>query len=104
MSVNAKMTAIADAIRGKTGGTSPLTLDQMAAQIASIASGGGGGDGLAYDMGEFVLDADTVFLITANGIPHQLGEMPDFVLTWTDDFADLSAYNGFTMHINSMLD
>lgn len=90
MSVNAKMTAIADAIRGQTGGTSPLNLDQMAAQIASIASGGGG---LVYDMGEFVLDADVSYLIPANGLPHQLGEMPDFVLIWTDDFADLSAEN-----------
>lgn len=42
MSVNEKMTAIADAIRGKTGGTEPLTLDQMATEIAGIQVGGGG--------------------------------------------------------------
>lgn len=36
MSVNSKMTAIADAIREKTGGTSTLTLDQMAVDIAGI--------------------------------------------------------------------
>lgn len=36
MSVNSKMTAIADAIRAKTGGTSTLTLDQMATDIAAI--------------------------------------------------------------------
>lgn len=36
MSVNEKMTAIADAIRERTGGTEPLTLDQMAAEIAEI--------------------------------------------------------------------
>lgn len=42
MSVNEKMTAIADAIRGKTGGTEPLTLDEMAAAISSIETGGGG--------------------------------------------------------------
>lgn len=41
MSVNSKMTAIADAIRGKTGGTNPLTLDQMATAIAGITAGGG---------------------------------------------------------------
>jgi hypothetical protein len=35
------MTAIADAIRGKTGGTNPLTLDQMATEIAGITGGGG---------------------------------------------------------------
>lgn len=37
------LTAIADAIRGKTGGADPLTLDQMPAEIASIQAGGGGG-------------------------------------------------------------
>lgn len=42
MSVHSKMTAIADAIRGKTGGTNPLTLDQMATAIAGIQTGGGG--------------------------------------------------------------
>lgn len=36
MSVNSKMTAIADAIRAKTGGTDTLTLDQMAQNIAAI--------------------------------------------------------------------
>ena len=37
-----KLTAIADAIRGKTGGTDALTLDDMPAAIASIQTGGGG--------------------------------------------------------------
>lgn len=41
MSVNSKMTAIADAIRGKTGKTDTLTLDQMATEIAGIETGGG---------------------------------------------------------------
>jgi hypothetical protein len=36
MSVNEKMTAIADAIRDKTGGTEPLTLDDMAAEIPKV--------------------------------------------------------------------
>lgn len=39
MSVNSKMTAIANAIRAKTGGTSALTLDQMATEIAGIQTG-----------------------------------------------------------------
>lgn len=91
MSVYSKMTAIADAIRGKTGGASPLTLDQMAEAIVGIQVGGGSGDGLAYDVGEFVLDADAKHLPVASGIPHALGETPDFVVVWTDDFADLSA-------------
>ena len=40
MSVNSAMTAIADAIRAKTGGTEPLTLAQMPSAIASIKGGG----------------------------------------------------------------
>lgn len=43
MSVSSKMAAIADAIREKTGGTDALTLDGMAAAIAGIEAGGGGG-------------------------------------------------------------
>lgn len=91
MALTDKLTDIADAIRGKTGKTEEMTLDQMPLEIAGIVSGGGGG--LAYDMGEFVLDADVVAIKTSNGIPHQLGETPDFVLVWTDEFSNLSAEN-----------
>lgn len=41
MALTDKLTAIADAIRGKTGGTDALTLDQMATEIAGIETGGG---------------------------------------------------------------
>lgn len=44
MSVFEKMTAIADAIRAKTGGTDALTLDGMAEAIAGIETDGGGYD------------------------------------------------------------
>lgn len=37
-----KLTAIADAIRGKTGKTEEMTLDQMVTEIAAIETGGGG--------------------------------------------------------------
>lgn len=40
MSVNEKMTAIADAIRAKTGGTEPLGLDAMAAAIPDVHAAG----------------------------------------------------------------
>ena len=46
MSVNSKMTAIADAIREKTGGTDALTLDGMAAAIPDVFSSG---EKSAYD-------------------------------------------------------
>lgn len=44
MSVVSKLTAIADAIRAKTGGTTEMTLDQMASAISGIQTGGGGID------------------------------------------------------------
>lgn len=40
MSINEKMTAIADAIRAKTGGTDALTLDGMAAAIPEVFAAG----------------------------------------------------------------
>lgn len=56
MSVNSKMTAIADAIRGKTGGTGKLNLDQMAIGVndvyqAGYNAGAGTGGGGNYDEG-----------------------------------------------------
>lgn len=44
MSVVSKLTAIADAIRAKTGGTTEMTLDQMATAISGIQTGSGGID------------------------------------------------------------
>ena len=41
MALTDKLTAIANAIRGKTGGTEAMTLDQMATEIAGIETGGG---------------------------------------------------------------
>ena len=42
MALTDKLTAIGNAIRGKTGGTDLLTLDQMATEISNISSSGGG--------------------------------------------------------------
>ena len=60
MSVDSKMTAIADAIREKGGTTDLLTLDGMAAAIAAIEAGGGGAsiDGYNVQAGTFVLAED----------------------------------------------
>ena len=41
MALTNKLTAIADAIRGKTGTTNTLTLDEMPTAISNISSGGG---------------------------------------------------------------
>ena len=55
MALTEKLKAIADAIRGKTGKTDGLTLDQMPTEIEGIQSGGGGGTGAEVyysDMGQ----------------------------------------------------
>ena len=39
MALTDKLTAIANAIRGKTGSTEPMTLDEMAVAIANITTG-----------------------------------------------------------------
>lgn len=43
MALTDKLKAIADAIRGKTGKTDGMTLDQMPEEIAGIETGGGTG-------------------------------------------------------------
>ena len=50
--LDGKLTAIADAIRGKTGGADALTLEQMAAAIAGISGGGGGDDSLLASLAD----------------------------------------------------
>lgn len=92
MALTDKLIAIADAIRSKGGTTDQLTLAGMVDAINAIQTGGGGA-GLAYDMGEFVFDADIAsssLWITENPIPHNLGETPDFILVWTDHWAGIS--------------
>lgn len=92
MALTDKLAAIADAIRGKTGGTELLTLDGMVDAINTIQTGSGG-TGLAYDMGEFILDADiksNSSSLINNPIPHNLGATPDFILVWTDHWAGIT--------------
>ena len=67
-----KLAAIADAIRGKTGGANALTLEQMVTEIAGIETGGGssGGNANTYS-GELITDAVTN--IYAAGLTLDLG-------------------------------
>lgn len=95
--LDAEMTSVANAIRAKTGNTDMLAWPNgFLAAIAEIT--GGGGAGLAYDMGEFVLDADVKAL--GLSLPHNLGEIPEFILVWTDDFAGLSEENPAAQQCN----
>lgn len=58
-----KLAAIADAIRGKTGKSDGLTLDQMATEIAGIEAGGGETFPQKIYETDFVMDES----VTANG-------------------------------------
>lgn len=42
MALTDKLTAIADAIRAKTGKSNTMTLDEMVTEISSISGGGSG--------------------------------------------------------------
>lgn len=86
--LDAGMTAVADAIRAKAGTTEAMVWpDGFKTTIEAIS--GGGGNGLSYDMGEFVLESDS------NGksgiyINHNFGERPEFILVWTDAYVGVT--------------
>lgn len=87
--LDAGMTVVADAIRAKAGTTEPLVWPNgFKAAIEAIS--GGGGTGLAYDMGEFVLEADNTGGSPYIYIAHNLGEKPGFILVWTDDYVGVT--------------
>ena len=64
MAITNKLTAIADAIRSKTGKTDTMTLEQMATEISNISVGGGtGGTGdttMSFDSATGVLTINEV--------------------------------------------
>ena len=70
MAITDKLSAIADAIRGKTGGTDKLTLDGMAQAIADIETGGGSGGGASGIYMAKITPAEDVGGLT---ITHNLG-------------------------------
>lgn len=89
MALTDKLTAVADAIRAKTGGATRLTLDQMAAEIADIS----GGADARLDQAElpgYVRDevagvvakaraaqTDATLTIVAVSDPHHCASQPD---------------------------
>ncbi|MGN0787141.1 MAG: hypothetical protein ACI4OB_07090 [Christensenellales bacterium] len=88
-SVKLKIQGLISNANATTGNTDATLTDAVASLIAGFGTGGGAG--LTYDMGEFVLDVDKTALERSQ--PHNLGEIPEFILVWTDDFADLSEEN-----------
>ena len=88
-SVKQKIQGLISNANNTTGNTDATLTNAVKSLIAGF--GTGGGEGLKYDMGEFVLDADVKNLDPS--LPHNLGEIPEFILVWTDDFAGLSEAN-----------
>lgn len=100
MSVQEKMTAIADAIRAKTGKSEALTLERMAAEIAGIQTGGdssGVASGIymakitpASDTGELTVthNLGTTDIILAACFAETLGDtVPSFAGTLSAFYA-----------------
>lgn len=77
-SVNEKMTAIADAIRNKTGKADKLTLDQMPLEIDSIAS-----DGIPSVSGTYTLVSDSAYTMEID--VSNIGFIPDLAVVYLDD-------------------
>lgn len=95
--------AICDAVRAKTGGTAVLKSGDLAAEIAGIA--GGGNSGLSYGMGEFVFDEDISSSSSGRlAIPHNLGEIPDCIIVWSDNWAGITEapYEDFSTLVGFM--
>lgn len=75
-----KLTALADAVREKTGESKPLSLDTMTALIQALEVGDGIPEGWA--MGTFTTTADT-----AEGdfyIEHGLGKIPNVIIIFAE--------------------
>ena len=95
-SVKQKIQGLISNANNTTGNTDATLYDAVASLIAGF--GTGSGDGLKYDIGEFVLDADVK--ARDPSLPHNLGEIPEFILVWTDDFAGLSEENPAAQQCN----
>lgn len=94
MALTDKLTAIADAVRAKTGGTELLTLDEIAAAISGISGGGGLPSAVAtVTYGEYIPTVDTN---TMPEIAHGLGAVPDITAAWCGEL-DCSEYSTTTL-------
>lgn len=83
MSVNSKMTAIADAIRAKTGGTEKLTLDGMASAIAGISADSSGGIELPSFITEINFGTFSYASTTGSiSVEHGLSAKPTGFAVW----------------------
>lgn len=89
--VNEKMTAIADAIREKTGGTELLGLDAMAQAIAALETGGGLPEEIeAITSGTYASTTGYRYFY----ITHNMGVVPDFTLVFVNNASELPYKSG----------
>lgn len=86
--VKAQLNALLNQANNTTGKTDTNLTAAVASLVAGFGQGGSGG-GLAYDMGEFVLDSDSN-ATSPIYISHNLGEKPGFILVWTDDYVGIT--------------
>ena len=101
-SVKGKIQGLIDKANETTGNTDTDLTTAVNALVEGYGQGGDntGGDGLKYDMGEFVLDADTHLNLR---LYHNLGEVPDVLIVWTDAFKDLNAENVLPYDFNAQV-
>ena len=95
MALTDKLTAIANAIRSKTGKSATLTLEQMVTEITGIETGGGLPTGISeVAYGESTLTSDQTSGIW--GVSHGMSATPNFVFVMikTD-----TVVNGMITHI-----
>lgn len=84
------LTAIADAIRGKTGGTSPIDPAQMANEITNIpASGGGLPEGISALASGIIVPTSNIS--SDYTVTHNLGKRPDFAILMLLNDAETTA-------------
>lgn len=80
MSVNEKMTAIADAIRDKTGDTAAMTLDAMATAIAGIQVSAGSEAVVGMETGSLTTNAGNYY-----GFSIPVTSKKSHVVVWPKD-------------------
>jgi hypothetical protein len=99
MALIEKLTNIANAIRGKTGGTDPLTLDGMVEAIAGIETGGGGSDGGAS--GIYMAKITPASDMDELRITHNLGTTDILVaVCWAETLGDVTpAFDGAVANV-----
>ena len=83
MALTDKLTAIADAIRGKTGGTDALTLEAMAKAITALETGG-----VSFQVSDVTFDSNS-YTYT---IPNELGKDASFFAVFLNGTSAPAAY------------